>query len=248
MMQYDQQCTLEFAELQPRFDEYFVEMAVECPYHLPHEALFYQALFAPVPERVMELFLAHGYRRNGNCLYAMHCAACSACVPIRLHPQGLRLNRNQRRVMKKNQDLEIEIGPVQSSPENLALCQKFLSRRYPHKNNQAESYYSGFFLTTIVSCMEIRYRLEGRLVGCAIVDVGANWMNAVYFYFDPMESGRSLGTFNILTMADLCRQYQINVLYLGYYIQSVAAMNYKSRFTPHFLYLDSQWQQVVKDS
>ena len=95
MIQYDQQCTLEFAELQPRFDEYFVEMAVECPYHLPHEALFYQALFAPVPERVMELFLAHGYRRNGNCLYAMHCAACSACVPIRLHPQGLRLNRNQ---------------------------------------------------------------------------------------------------------------------------------------------------------
>jgi arginine-tRNA-protein transferase len=245
MTQYDQQCALEFAELQPRFDEYFVEMAVECPYHLPHEAVFYQALFAPLPERVMELFLAQGYRRNGNCLYAMHCRGCSACVPIRLRPQELRLNRNQRRVMKKNQDLEIEIGPVQLSPVNLALCQKFLSHRYPHKNNQAESYYSGFFLTAIVSCLEIRYRLDGRLVGCAIVDVGENWLNAVYFYFDPTEARRSLGTFNILTLAEFCRMRQMDFLYLGYYIESVAAMNYKSRFMPHYLYLEGRW--VVKD-
>ena len=247
MTHYDQQCAVEFAELRPRLDEYFVEMAVECPYHLPHTAVFYQALFAPIPERIMELFLASGYRRNGNCLYAMRCPACSACVPIRLHPEELRFNRNQRRVMKKNQDLEIEFGPVQLSPENLALCQKFLSSRYPHKNNQAESYYSGFFLTSLVTCMEIRYRLAGRLVGSAIVDVGANWMNAVYFYFDPDQGGRSLGTFNILTLAEICLTQQINYLYLGYYIQSVAAMNYKSRFTPHYLYRDGRWQQVVKD-
>ncbi len=247
MTQYDQQCALEFAELQPRLDDYFVSMAVECPYHLPYIAIFYQALFAPVPERIMELFLASGYRRNGNCLYAMRCDGCSACVPIRLHPQELRLNRNQRRVMKKNQDLDIEFGPVQLSPESLALCQKFLSGRYPHKNNQSEGYYSGFFLTSIVSCMEIRYRLDGRLVGCAIVDVGENWMNAVYFYFDPDEADRSLGTFNILTMTELCLKQEIHYLYLGYYIQSVAAMNYKSRFTPHYLYLDRRWKQVLKD-
>ncbi|MBU1986044.1 MAG: arginyltransferase [Proteobacteria bacterium] len=243
MTQYDQQCALEFEELQHRFDDYFVAMAVECPYHLPYTAVFYQALFAPVPERIMELFLASGYRRNGNCLYCMRCDDCSACIPIRLHPQELRLNRNQRRVMKKNLDLDIEFGPVQLSPENLALCQKFLSARYPHKNNQSESYYSGFFLTSIVSCMEIRYRLDGRLVGCAIVDVGENWMNAVYFYFDPDEAGRSLGTFNILTMAEICLNHQVYYLYLGYYIQSVAAMNYKSRFSPHYLYLDGGGQQ-----
>lgn len=247
MTQYDQQCVLEFTELQARFDDYFVEMAVECPYHLPYTAVFYQALFAPCPDRIMELFLASGYRRNGNCLYAMHCGGCGSCVPIRLQPQELHLNRNQRRVVKKNQDLHIEFGPVRPSPENLALCQQFLSSRYPHKNNQAEGYYSGFFLTSIVPCMEIRYRLDGRLVGCAIVDVGENWMNAVYFYFDPAQAKRSLGTFNVLTLADLCLQRQINYLYLGYYIQSVAAMNYKSRFAPHYLYLDGRWQQVVKD-
>lgn len=247
MTPYDQQCTLEFAELQKRFDPYFVSMAAECPYHLPHTAVFHQALFSPVPDHIMELFLASGYRRNGNCLYTMHCEQCAACVPIRLHPQELDLNRNQRRVVKKNQDLEIEFGPIQLSPENLELCQKFLSSRYPHKSNQAESYYSGFFLNSIVSSMEIRYRLNGRMIGCAIVDMGENWMNAVYFYFDPAEARRSLGTFNILTLADLCLDRQISFLYLGYYIESVAAMNYKSRFTPHYLYLDGKWQRMVKD-
>lgn len=248
MSSYDQQCAREFAELQTRFDEYFIEMPVECPYQLPHVARFYQALFAPIPERIMELFLASGYRRNGNCLYSMRCQGCRACVPIRLHPRELRLNRNQRRVLRANQDLEIEFGAVQMSAENLALCQKFLSTRYPHRNNQAESYYAGFFMTSILSCMEIRYRLEGRLVGCAVVDVGENWMNAVYFYFDPEYGRRSLGTFNILTMAKLCLNQQIHYLYLGYYIQSVAAMNYKSRFTPHYLYLDGRWQRMTGDN
>lgn len=243
MTKYDQQCAVEFRKLRSHFDDYFVEMAVECPYHLPYTAIFKQALFGPVPERIMELFLANGYRRNGNCLYTMRCQDCAACVPIRLYPHELQLNRNQRRVLKKNQDVEIEFGPVELTPENLDLCQQFLSQRYPHKNNQADSYYSGFFLNSIVSCLEIRYRLAGRLVGCAIVDMGENWINAVYFYFDPAEGHRSLGTFNILTMADLCRKQHISYLYLGYYIQSVAAMNYKSRFSPHYLYLDDSWQQ-----
>jgi arginine-tRNA-protein transferase len=247
MTLYDQQCAQDFAQLQTRFDDYFMKMMVECPYHLPHTATFYQALFAPIPERVMELFLASGYRRNGNCLYAMRCEECSACVPIRVYPRELRLNRNQRRVMHKNQDLEIEFGPVQASPENLTLCQKFLDQRYPHKNNQAESYYSGFFQTAIVSSMEIRYRLAGRLVGCSVVDRGENWMNAVYFYFDPAHQKRSLGTFNILTLAELCCQQQMHYLYLGYYIQSVAAMNYKSRFNPYYLYVEDRWQRMVKD-
>ncbi len=246
MSSYDQQCAREFAELQTRFDDYFIEVTVECPYHLPHTATFYQALFGAIPERIMELFLASGYRRNGNCLYAMRCEECSACVPIRLHPSELRLNRNQRRVLQKNQDLEVELGPMRMGPENLALCQKFLSARYPHKNNQAENYYSGFFLTSIVSCMEIRYRLAGKLVGCAIVDVGENWMNAVYFYFDPDHGRRSLGTLNILTLAEICRAQGMNYLYLGYYIKSVPAMNYKSRFTPHFLYRGGRWRQVEK--
>lgn len=243
MSLYDEQCARESAQLESQLERYFVEMAVECPYHLPREAVFYQALFGPLPDRTMEIFLASGYRRNGNCLYTMHCPNCRACVPIRLHPSTFTPNRNQRRVLKKNQDLEIDFSSMELSEENVSLCQKFLNTRYPHKNNDAQSYYEGFFLNRIVSGMEIRFHLQGRLVGNAIVDVGANWMNAVYFYFDPDDSARSLGTFNILTLVKTCLQLNISYLYLGYYIEEVASMNYKARFFPHYLYVDGMWQR-----
>ncbi|MEN8198504.1 MAG: arginyltransferase [Thermodesulfobacteriota bacterium] len=248
MSSYDEQCVREFGLLEARLAPFFAEMAVECPYHLPHDACFYQALFSPLADRAMELFLAAGYRRNGNCLYTMHCRDCSACVPIRIHPHELTMNRNQRRVLKKNHDLDIEFAPIEASAENIDLCEKFLAHRYPHKNNDGNSYYQGFFLNRIIPGMEIRYRHQGRLVGNGIVDIGENWMNAVYFYFDPEVGGRSPGTFNILTLVDICLKLDISYLYLGYYIEEVAAMNYKGFFSPHYLYLDSRWRKRGKRS
>ncbi|HKJ64767.1 MAG TPA: arginyltransferase, partial [Desulfopila sp.] len=84
MSKYDQKCALEFSTLKKRVDKYFVDVTVNCPYQLPYPATFYQGLFGPLSDRMMELFLAAGYRRNGNSLYAMHCRNCSACIPIRL--------------------------------------------------------------------------------------------------------------------------------------------------------------------
>lgn len=242
MSLYDQQCAEEFRVIESRIDSYFRDLPTSCPYGLPYLAIFHQAMFCPLDQRTMELFLAAGYRRNGNCLYAMRCAGCSACIPIRLHRATFRPNRNQRRIEKRNADIVVSITGLAQDEENLQLCQKFLDRRYPQKNNTALGYYEGFFLNGIVDTLRLEYRLAGRLVGAAIVDIGDNWLNAVYFYFDPDEGRRSLGTFNILNLLDLCREREIDYLYLGYYIQEVPAMSYKSSFRPHYLYLDGCWQ------
>jgi leucyl-tRNA---protein transferase len=240
---YDQQCAREFASLQARLRRYFYDITVNCPYNLPFLATFYQGVSGPLPDRAMELFLAAGYRRNGNYLYTMHCAECHECIPIRLHPRTFRPNRNQRRVLKKNSDVELDIGLLRPSAENLDLCEKFLQSRYPHKNNTAKGYYSGFFLNAITSTFEFRYRIQGRLIGNGIVDIGENWMNAVYFFFDENEARRSLGTYNILTMIEYCLGKNIDYLYLGYCIRNVPAMNYKERFRPYYILVDSLWRE-----
>lgn len=240
---YDQHCAADFAMLQARVDRYFVDLKTECPYGLPQIACFYQAMFGPLTERAMELFLAAGYRRNGNCLYGMRCRECSACVPIRLRPERFRASRSQRRVCKKNGDVDISISKVMMEPEHLELCQRFLESRYPQEQNSAEGYYGGFFCNGIVDSARIDFRLNGKLIGGSIIDMGGNWMNAVYFYFDPNESRRSLGTLNILTLIDMCRKFDIEYLYLGYYIKKVTAMSYKQKFTPHELMLDGKWQE-----
>ena len=138
------------------YDRYFVDVASECPYGLPRLAIYHQALFGWLDEPAMGEFLAHGYRRNGNCLYNMHCPSCSACIPIRLHPGEFRSNRNQRRVLKKNQDVEMNILPLFPDRETLELCEKFLQNRYPKENNNASGYYRDFFLNTIVNSAQIQ--------------------------------------------------------------------------------------------
>lgn len=241
---YDAHCWSEYSAMIARVEHLFMSIDIGCPYGVPHVATFHQATFAPLSERAMELFLAAGYRRNGNCLYNMRCSDCSACVPLRLHTSEFHMNRNQRRALKKNGDVEMTLQPLQPDMENLELCEKFLQTRYPKENNTALGYYRDFFFNNIVSSAQMQYRVGGRLVGTSIIDIGYNWLNAVYFFFDPDESRRSLGTYNILNMVDLCREWEIEYLYLGYYIHSLSAMSYKTNFRPHYTFAEKKWHRT----
>ncbi len=228
-----------------RLERFFILTAAECPYAMGKKAVYHQAAFSRLNDETMALFLEHGYRRNGNCMYNMRCPDCSLCVPIRLRTGRLQPNRNQRRVWKKNQDVEVEIAPLTMSQENLTLLQRFLSTRFPEGQSSAESYYGGFFITSTSRCFEVRYRVEGRLLGVAIVDAAPLWLNAIYFFFDPDQGWRSPGTLNILTLHHICTAQKIPLLYLGYWIDGHAGMGYKNVFRPHELLINGVWQKKV---
>jgi leucyl-tRNA---protein transferase len=241
---YDRKCLNEYVFLQERVNRYFVELTIDCPYGLPQRACFYQALFSTLTERQMEVFLAAGYRRNGNCLYTMHCQTCRACIPIRLRVDDFSPNRNQRRVWRRNMDVQVHMDSLRLDQEHLELCDLFLQTRYPREHNRAQGYYGEFFCNTITDTVQVQFRLEDRLVGASIVDMGTNFMNAVYFYFDPRHGNRSLGTYNILTLIDICRKLGLAYLYLGYFIAGVPAMSYKEKFRPHQLLLQNGWEDI----
>ncbi len=238
---YDDLCCNDFSVLEGKIEHLFVDINIGCPYGLPYVATFHQANFAPLHERSMEMFLARGYRRNGNSLYCMRCTDCSECIPIRLHSDDFAAGRNQKRAVKKNRDVEELLLPLAVSEENIKLCDKFLQSRYPKENNSGRGYYRDFFFNSIVGSAQLQFRVDGRLIGTSIIDFGHNWLNAVYFYFDPDESHRSLGTYNVMRLMDLCKRWNIRYLYLGYYIQSVPAMNYKRHYHPHYLYFRGKW-------
>ncbi|PKN47120.1 MAG: arginyltransferase [Deltaproteobacteria bacterium] len=227
-----------------KLSPYFVDTPAECPYTLDRTAVYHQAGFSFLPPAVLDEFLAAGYRRNGNTIYAMRCPDCTACVPIRLETAFFRPSRNMHRVWQRNQDLKISLGPLEVTPEKLQLLDRFLNSRYPGRASTALDYYSGFFVNSLVPSMEISFRLSGELVGGSIVDLAERSLSAVYFYFDPAFEKRSLGTFNILYLNELARREHCEYLYLGYWIEEVAAMAYKARFRPHFLLLNGAWVQV----
>lgn len=229
-------------ELQPYFGHY----SMECPYGLPFQAVYNQALFDSIPDFIMETYLASGYRRNGNVIYNMHCSWCRACVPLRIAPKDFKPNRNQKRAWNRNQDISVETSPLTCSEENLALLGKFLSARYPGRDSSPLDYYTGFFLNHITNTVEFSYRVGSELIGVAIVDLSTAWLNVVFFYFDPAAGKRGPGTFNILYLIEFCLQQEIQFVYLGYWIKNVKAMSYKAAFKPHHILQDNTWKLVSR--
>ena len=232
--------------IKEELDHYFAKFSIQCPYGLPFQAVYNQALFAATPDFVMDTYLAAGYRRNGNVIYNMHCPDCKACIPLRIVPKKFTMNRNQKRAWSRNRDTRVESAPLSCSEENLALLEKFLNARYPGRGSSPLEYYTGFFLNHITTTVEFRYLVGSKLIGVAIVDLSSSWLNVVFFYFDPAEGKRSPGTLNILNLIDFCRLKGIHYLYLGYWIKDVKAMSYKAKFKPHQIYTGNKWKLIAR--
>ena len=92
------------------------------------------------------------------------------------------------------------------------------------------------------SFMEFRER--GRLLGCAVTDWLRNGLSAIYTYFDPEETRRSLGTFAILKQLETVLASGKRYVYLGFWIRDSAKMSYKIRFRPAELFVDDIWLRV----
>ena len=91
----------------------------------------------------------------------------------------------------------------------------------------------------------VEYRdVTSELIACIMVDVQDDGLSAVYSFFDPLSSGRSLGTFMILDLIALTKELQKRYLYLGFYIAQSRKMAYKARFSPSEVFIHGEWQPL----
>lgn len=224
----------------------FFRVKAPCPYGVAADAAFIQARMpSSLSSGGFAALLAAGFRRNGDFFYRPDCPACSACIPIRLDASSpLEMSRSQRRNLKRNRDLDVELAPLTVSRENLDLLGRFFAARFPGRDNDPLSYYSGFFLNSFGMSAELRYLDRDRLLGVAVVDMSAAFINCVYFYFDPDESGRGPGIFNILNLHRLALNRGIPHVYLGLLIRELGAMSYKAAFRPHYLLEGGGWRRA----
>jgi arginine-tRNA-protein transferase len=58
-------------------------------------------------------------------------------------------------------------------------------------------------------------------------------LSAIYFFYDPRERHRSLGTWNVLCLLDEAVRRGLPFVYLGYYVEGCPSMAYKPRFAPN---------------
>jgi arginine-tRNA-protein transferase len=179
--------------------------------------------------------LKDGWRRFGPFVFRQECPSCRMCQSLRVPAATFRPSESQRRAWKRNtHDLTMTIGLPAASAERLALLRKFhrhghLTKGWPAEvENQMDLFLANPFPTE-----EWSYRLGERLIGVGYVDALAEGLSAIYFYWDPAERHRSLGTFNIMAMMSAARERGLPYVYLGYFVEGCRSLEYKSRFRPN---------------
>jgi arginine-tRNA-protein transferase len=189
--------------------------------------------------------LAQGDRRVGRMLYRTSCEGCSACEPIRIPVDAFRPSRSQRRVIKKNRDIRIELAPASFSTEKLALYNRHKSERGLSRSGtlMTRQGYEGWFVNSCTDTVEMRYSVDGRLIGIGIVDLGEQDSSSVYFFFDPDESKRSLGVFSVLMECAWLRKQGGRFHYLGLYVGDCRHLSYKAGYAPHERLIDGVWER-----
>ncbi|MFT5063841.1 MAG: arginyl-tRNA--protein-N-Asp/Glu arginylyltransferase, partial [Gammaproteobacteria bacterium] len=156
-----------------------------------------------LPDRSLQTLLANaGFRRSGNMLYRPNCPSCQACKATRVPVERFIPSRRQKRVLKKNVDLSVFAVSAVYSEEHYQLFAKYLKQRHADggMDDTSEEGYRSFLLGEWSETVLLEIRdSAGRLMAVAVTDVLDNGLSAVYTFFDPDESARSLGGFAILS-------------------------------------------------
>ncbi|AQS75945.1 MULTISPECIES: arginyltransferase [Xanthomonas] len=194
--------------------------------------------------------LAWGFRRSGDLVYRPHCERCRACVPVRIAVDAFHPDRSQRRCLARNQDLMVRVVAAERTDEQLALYRRYLKHRHPgggmdeHGATEFDQFLIGGW--SHGRFLEIREpaiaHLPGRLLAVAVTDVTEHALSAVYTFYAPEAAARSLGTFAILQQIQWAQRERRAHLYLGYWIDGHAKMNYKRRFSALEAYDGRHWR------
>lgn len=97
---------------------------------------------------------------------------------------------------------------------------------------------------TSVDTQIIEFRsADTNLVACCLLDRLDDGLSAVYSFFDPAETRRSLGTLMVLDLINRAREAALPYVYLGYWVATSSKMAYKTRFEPLQALGPTGWKQ-----
>ena len=192
---------------------------------------FYSLKASP---RELDALWASGWRHFGIQFFRYNLSfyegrICSV-LPLRIRLADFSFSKNKRRILRKNQDLQIIVRPIEITEEK-----EFLFERHKRRFKQGVPFSIYDFLSfdaAIVPCeaLEICVYEKRKLLAASFFDVGAISISSVYAMFEPTEVSRSLGIYTMLLELDYALKNNKEFYYQGYAYDLNSFYDYKKRF------------------
>jgi arginine-tRNA-protein transferase len=228
---------------------HFVSLPRPCSY-LPDQTwqLEYEIVAAMSAGEYLER-MRDGWRRFGHTLFRPRCPACTGCHTLRVLVDRFRANRSQRRCRKLNEGaVRLRIGKPAASKAKLELYDRYhafqsVAKGWPDHSPKDAHEYIDSYVQSPFPLQEWCFSIENRLIGVGYVDDLPGALSAIYFFYDPDERARSLGTWNVLSVLEVAAQRGIPHVYLGYYVEGCPSLEYKANFVPNQIRMpDGSWR------
>ncbi|KAA0970244.1 arginyltransferase [Aureimonas fodinaquatilis] len=244
----------------PQTPQFFLTAPAVCPYlNGQIERKVFTHLVGNRAAELLDVLTQGGFRRSQNIAYRPACERCRACVSVRILVDEFQPSHSMRRVLRTNRDLVGRMGPAVASSEQYSLFRSYLDSRHAD-GGMAEMSMLDYAMMVEDSQVEtriIQYRQrgpdssfttvsDGDLVAVALSDVMADGLSMVYSYYNPSMPHRSLGSLMILDHIERARALGLPYLYLGYWVEGSAKMDYKIRFLPQEHLRPSGWARYEK--
>jgi arginine-tRNA-protein transferase len=195
--------------------------------------------------------LRAGWRRFGFSLFRPTCPACTMCRSLRVPVATFRPDRSQRRAAAVNDDeITLVVGSPSVSRDKLDLYDRFHAFQHEHvgwpdHGRERAADYIESFVENPFPTEEWCYFLGDKLVGVGYVDALPEGLSGIYFYHDPEERRRSLGTYNVLRVLREAAARGVPYVYLGYYVDGCRSLEYKGRFRPNEVLTKAGWRPFL---
>lgn len=228
----------------PNFPNLYLSLPHSCSY-IPQRlasTLFMDPQYPINPELYGD-FNRHGFRRSGDLIYRPHCRDCTACVPVRIPTHDFTPTRGQRRVWRKNVDVQMSVGEPQFKQEHFELFLRYQEQRHPGSSmgNPNPEKYMRFLVGRQIKTQFVEMKADNSLLGVAVVDLLPDGVSAVYTFYEPNLPARGLGVFAVLWEIEYTRGLGLPWVYLGYWIKDSPKMAYKMNYQPLEFYQNGRW-------
>ncbi|GAA4390506.1 GNAT family N-acetyltransferase [Hymenobacter koreensis] len=214
------------------------------------------ASFTAIPGDVLDYYLGQGYYRMHQDLFTCRFLPIDDTLYtahwLRLILPNVSFGRNQRRLLRLNQQFNVLIQPFQLTAEYENLYARYRCSIDFDAPETVESFILAGAKHNVFPTQVMEVRDGQQLIAAGIFDSGTRTLSGIMNFYDPAYSKRSLGKYlMLLTIIHALQQRKV-YYYPGYVVHNYPKFDYKLFACPAatevFDYASGRWMPFSWDT